>query len=285
MFVSNIISTQDVNLSMFIYLVNHLTPQECVKLTAYLYAEGLEPTAAKELEQELPIDKTCLSLLMTWNNSAGKEKSFLSIANCLRKIKHEKLAEWLSDTVFTQLSMELSNSFLQNTTLQRNTATVSSRSRKVLQIESCPYDRNVLYLLFDTFCMYFILMAIVTFVFYSLSLLVQTIKESQNILNVYNSPLPFYAVGQTVCTAVHRAKIIKQSYLRSSSLSSHHVAHKFRPSHHGRKFCRSKCVGCLGCFHLSVVDLCEIDDVSDGLRNPIQLNFNDKFARAELAHS
>lgn len=49
MFVSNIISTQDVNLSMFIYLVNHLTPQECVKLTAYLYAEGLEPTAAKEL--------------------------------------------------------------------------------------------------------------------------------------------------------------------------------------------------------------------------------------------
>jgi len=49
MFVSNTISTQDVNLSMFMYLVNHLTPQECVKLTAYLYAEGLEPTAAKEL--------------------------------------------------------------------------------------------------------------------------------------------------------------------------------------------------------------------------------------------
>jgi len=85
------------------------------------------------VEQDLPIDETCLSLLMTWNNSAGKEKSFLSIANCLRKIDHEKLAEWLSDTVFTQLSMELSNSFLQNTTLQRNTATVSSRSQKVLQ--------------------------------------------------------------------------------------------------------------------------------------------------------
>jgi len=52
MFVSNIITTQDVNLSMFMYLANHLTPQECIKLTSYLYAEGLEPTAAKELGKQ-----------------------------------------------------------------------------------------------------------------------------------------------------------------------------------------------------------------------------------------
>lgn len=84
-------------------------------------------------EQDLPLDETCLSLLITWNNSAGKEKSFLSIANCLRKIGHQKLAEWLSDTVFSQLSMELNNSFLQNTTTQRNTATISSRSQKIQQ--------------------------------------------------------------------------------------------------------------------------------------------------------
>lgn len=81
----------------------------------------------------MPLDETCLSLLMTWNNSAGKEKNFLSIADCLRKINHEKLAEWLSDTVFTQLSMELNDSFLQNTTTQRNTVKVSSRPRKILQ--------------------------------------------------------------------------------------------------------------------------------------------------------
>ncbi|KAF0768426.1 adhesive plaque matrix protein, partial [Aphis craccivora] len=103
-FVSNIVCTHDVNLSMFMYLVNHLTSQECVKLTAYLYAEGLELTAVKELEQDLPLDETCLSLLVTWNNSAGKEKNFLNIADCLRKINHKKLAEWLSDTVFTQLT-------------------------------------------------------------------------------------------------------------------------------------------------------------------------------------
>ncbi|XP_050055085.1 uncharacterized protein LOC114126299 [Aphis gossypii] len=184
-FVSNIVCTHDVNLSMFMYLVNHLTPQECVKLTAYLYAEGLELTAVKELEQDLPLDETCLSLLMTWNNSAGKEKNFLSIADCLRKINHEKLAEWLSDTVFTQLSMELNDSFLQNTTTQRNTVTVSSRPRKILQTEHCPFDKNILFLLFDTFCMYLITMTIVTFVFYSLGLLIRFVKESQNILSKY----------------------------------------------------------------------------------------------------
>jgi len=72
---------------------------------------------------------------MTWNSSAGKEKSFLTIANCLRKIGHEKLAEWLSDTVFTQLSMELNNSFLQNITTQKNTVTFTSRSQKIMRKE------------------------------------------------------------------------------------------------------------------------------------------------------
>lgn len=49
MFVSEIVPAQDVTLSMYMYLANHLTPQECLKLTAYLYAEGLELTAVKEL--------------------------------------------------------------------------------------------------------------------------------------------------------------------------------------------------------------------------------------------
>lgn len=80
----------------------------------------------------MPLDEPCLSLLMTWNNCAGKDKSFLTIANCLRKIDHEKLAEWLSDTVFTQLSMELNKSFLQNPTTQKDTGTASSRPQKIL---------------------------------------------------------------------------------------------------------------------------------------------------------
>lgn len=41
--------TSDITLSMYMYLANHLTPQECLKLTAYLYAEGLELMAVKEL--------------------------------------------------------------------------------------------------------------------------------------------------------------------------------------------------------------------------------------------
>lgn len=72
-------------------------------------------------EQHLPSDEPCLSLLTTWNDSAGKEKSFISVAECLKKIGRNKLAEWLSNTVFTQLSMELNNCFLCNNSLQRTT--------------------------------------------------------------------------------------------------------------------------------------------------------------------
>jgi hypothetical protein len=60
--VSNIVCTHDVNLSMFMYLVNHLTPQECVKLTAYLYAEGLELTAVKELGKQSSNRRSCIIL-------------------------------------------------------------------------------------------------------------------------------------------------------------------------------------------------------------------------------
>lgn len=51
--------------------------------------------------------------------------------------------------------------------------------------ESCLSDRSFVFLLFDTFCMYLILMAIVILVFYSLSMLVHGLKESRNILSKY----------------------------------------------------------------------------------------------------
>lgn len=83
-------------------------------------------------EQDLPLDEPCLSLLTTWNDSAGKEKSFLNVADCLRTIGREKLAEWLSDTVFTHLSVELNKCFLLNGTPETSTSisavAVSSRS-------------------------------------------------------------------------------------------------------------------------------------------------------------
>lgn len=47
--VSETVAAQDVTLSMYMYLANHLTPQECLTLAAYLYADGLDPTVVKEL--------------------------------------------------------------------------------------------------------------------------------------------------------------------------------------------------------------------------------------------
>jgi len=68
------------------------------------------------VEQELPSDEPCLSLLTTWNDSVGKEKNFLNVADSLNKVGNKKLAEWLSDTIFTKLSMDLNDCILQNTT-------------------------------------------------------------------------------------------------------------------------------------------------------------------------
>lgn len=56
MLISETVAAQDVTLSMYMYLANHLTPQECLTLTAYLYADGLEPTAVKELGNYLLVN-------------------------------------------------------------------------------------------------------------------------------------------------------------------------------------------------------------------------------------
>jgi hypothetical protein len=68
-----------------------------------------------------------------WNKSVGEEKSFITITDSLRKIGDEKLAEWLSDTVFTQLSMELKNDFLLNITKKNTPATSSPRPFQKIQ--------------------------------------------------------------------------------------------------------------------------------------------------------
>lgn len=46
---SVVVCAPDVTLSMYMYLANHLTPRECLKLAARLYAEGLGSAAAGEL--------------------------------------------------------------------------------------------------------------------------------------------------------------------------------------------------------------------------------------------
>lgn len=165
-----------------------------------------------ETGKDLPSDEPCLSLLMIWNNSTGKDKSFVFVADCLRKIGRETLAEWLSNTYFTKLSIELQNNFLQNTTLKCTTVVQSQNIRTKFKwvdtksktniwyvyffnitliyisfdrIESCPTTNTFLFLLFDTFCMYIILMSIITSVLYLLILIVRIVKRSKNILGKY----------------------------------------------------------------------------------------------------
>jgi len=52
---------------------------------------------------------------------------------------------------------------------------------------TCTSDKTLLFLLVDTICMYLVLMAIVTLVFYSLARLVRVVKESQRIPSKYKT--------------------------------------------------------------------------------------------------
>lgn len=50
-------AAQGVTASMCMYLANHLTPQECLSLVAYLYATAVgEPTAVQRLGEYYLID-------------------------------------------------------------------------------------------------------------------------------------------------------------------------------------------------------------------------------------
>lgn len=72
---------------------------------------------------------------MTWNNGVGNDKNFLDVADGLKKIGRQTLADWLSETVFTKFSIELENSFLRDTATRIEhavaTTTIRSRARNV----------------------------------------------------------------------------------------------------------------------------------------------------------
>lgn len=191
--VSTGIATHDVNLPMYIYLANHMTQQECVQLATLLYANSLDQSSVEELSRDLPRDVTCLSLLMTWENGAGKGQSHHNVANCLKKVNHAKLAEWLSNTVFEQLAQQLDESFLKSSTVTEKISTVptTTNTLTVPQQETlskfkfeddCSVTRSFTFLVLDMVLMYVILMATVLPLFYMLSWLARTLRKSKETL-------------------------------------------------------------------------------------------------------
>lgn len=87
--------TSGVTSSMYMYLANHLTPQECQKFTVYLYADGLEPAAVRELGKHI-----CCGCLNT-NSSPTITHQLLIYKTCV--IVKFTIIPCMSDTSYYTL--------------------------------------------------------------------------------------------------------------------------------------------------------------------------------------
>jgi hypothetical protein len=90
------------------YVANHLTLKECRWLVASLHFVSFKlPALSAEQYDDVP----CIKLLVKWNNGKnsweGKGKTHEDIARRLRQIGRKDLADWLGNTVFHKLAMEV----------------------------------------------------------------------------------------------------------------------------------------------------------------------------------
>ncbi|XP_069685076.1 uncharacterized protein [Periplaneta americana] len=109
--------TVDLNLPELEYVANHLKRIECKKLVASLHDPNFDIESNIDLaERKIPDDVSCLKLLVHWNSQAGEGKgeTHLLLARRLDQLGHEKLAEWLSKTVFHQLGRDLNRTLLSD---------------------------------------------------------------------------------------------------------------------------------------------------------------------------
>jgi hypothetical protein len=114
--IGGVLATIDLNLQELEYVADHLTRSDCRKLVAALHDPNFYlENNIDAAERKIPNDISCLKLLLHWNSKPGegKGKSHVILVRRLKQLGHDKLAEWLSGTVFHQLGEELNkNLFL-----------------------------------------------------------------------------------------------------------------------------------------------------------------------------
>lgn len=111
--------TIDMNIPVFEYIAEHLSPEECRQLVASLHFESYElPESLSNIQRKLPEDVSCINLLLKWNSGTekweGMGKTHIDVAHRLRQIGRYDLAEWLGNTVFSQLIDDIENSLFSD---------------------------------------------------------------------------------------------------------------------------------------------------------------------------
>ncbi|KAK9496521.1 hypothetical protein O3M35_013182 [Rhynocoris fuscipes] len=97
------------------YLANHLTSDECWKLTVLLHSNNVEEIELNnKLQQPIVTQINCLEDLLHWNSLPGEglDETHQILAYNLRLIGRNDLSDWLSETVFEELAKDINKTLL-----------------------------------------------------------------------------------------------------------------------------------------------------------------------------
>lgn len=109
-----IVCTFDLNFKELQYIAGQLEPHECRKLSESLHDKKLFTTEKHKLTGNHEPNKTCLFLLLKYDRSEGRGKSFQDLAIRLRQIGRPDLAGRLSQLVYHEKAREIKKDFLDD---------------------------------------------------------------------------------------------------------------------------------------------------------------------------
>lgn len=104
--------TTDMNIHEMVYVANKLTEKECKKLAEALHRKTFQ--LWKPVTGEHEPNKTCLYLLLKWDRTEGRGKTFIDLAIRLRQIGRPDIATTLSKTVYHEKADALKRKFLDD---------------------------------------------------------------------------------------------------------------------------------------------------------------------------
>ena len=104
--------TIDINIHQLQFISDHLDPAECRKLSELLH--HTEYAVKTPISGENEPEKPCIFLLLKWDRTEGRKKTFDHLALRLRQLGRKGLSDFLSKSVLGEDDRKLKEKFLSN---------------------------------------------------------------------------------------------------------------------------------------------------------------------------
>lgn len=104
--------TVDLNIHEIQYIADHLQEDKCRQLAEILHSESYTLTKLGDGAEEPKL--TCIELLVLWDQTEGKNKTFHHLTHRLRQIGEAGLANKISKTVYHEESLAIKRAYLDD---------------------------------------------------------------------------------------------------------------------------------------------------------------------------